>query len=131
MEVTFQKIVLTIAIVLLIGMLIVINISLTSATASMMWPPIKTDCPDYWEDLSGNGSQCFNIKDIGTCPSYEPKFDANRKPLVSSTMNFSGALYTGPNGLCEKKKWAKRCNVEWDGITYGYGINNPCSKIPV
>jgi hypothetical protein len=128
MEPTFQKIILTIAIVLLIGMLIMINMSLTNATASIMWPPIKTNCPDYWEDLSGNGSQCFNVKDIGTCSIYNPTFDANGKPDPTSSKNFSGATYTGANGLCEKKKWAKSCNVEWDGITYGYGTNNPCSK---
>jgi hypothetical protein len=128
MEVTFQKIVLTIAIVLLIGVLIIINISLTNASASRLWPPIKTDCPDYWEDLSGNGSQCFNVKDIGTCnpPSY-----IGDNPNSASTKNFNRPLYTGANGLCEKRKWARRCNVEWDGITYGHGINNPCSKIPV
>jgi hypothetical protein len=126
MEVTFQKIVLTIAIVLLIGFLIVINMSLTNESASKLWPPVKTDCPDYWEDLSGNGSQCFNFQDIGKCTDYEPKFGADEKPLVTSTMNFSGATYTGPNGLCEKQKWAKACEVQWDGITYGYGSNNPC-----
>ena len=128
MEATFQKIILTIAIVLLIGMLIMINMSLSNATASIMWPPIQTDCPDYWEDLSGNGSQCFNVKDIGTCSIYDPKYDATTgKPDSSSTMNFSGATYTGPNGLCEKQKWAKTCGVAWDGITYGYGTNNPCT----
>lgn len=130
MEATFQKIVLTIAIVLLIGMLIVINMSLTSASASLTWPPIKTNCPDYWEDLSGNGSQCFNVNDIGiggaSCNARKYIGVNGDIPDPSSTKNFNTAVYTGLNGLCEKQKWAKSCNVDWDGITYGYGSNNPC-----
>jgi hypothetical protein len=128
MEATFQKIILTIAIVLLIVMLIIINLSLTNASASLTWPPIKTDCPDYWEDLLGNGSQCVNIKNIGTCFNTNPKFDANGNILPNTSMNFSTPIYTGPNGLCEKKKWARNCGVAWDGITYGYGSNDPCTR---
>jgi hypothetical protein len=132
MEATFQKIVLTIAIVLLIGLLIIINISLTNARASMIWPPIITDCPDYWEDYSGNGSQCVNIKNIGKCSIKEPKFYANGVLMPRRSIDFSEVKYTGLTGLCEKQKWAKACGVAWDGITYGYGSNNPCdTKLPV
>jgi hypothetical protein len=127
MEATFQKIILTIAIVLLIGLLIMINMSLSNATASITWPPIITDCPDYWEDLSGNGAQCFNVKGIGSCnrPTYSDSLNSIPDPL--STINFSEAKYNGLNGLCEKQKWAKTCGVAWDGITYSYGSNNPCA----
>jgi len=129
MEATFQKIILTIAIVLLIGLLIMINMSLNNASESMIWPPVTTDCPDYWEDLSGNGSQCFNVKDIGTC--NHPSLDGNNNPVVSSTKNFTTTAYSGLNGLCEKQKWANNCGVAWDGITYGYGTNNPCTNLIV
>ncbi len=130
MEATFQKIVLTIAIVLLIVLLIIINMSLSNASASMIWPPITTDCPDYWEDLSGNGSQCFNAKNIGTCNPRLTDSDGNPDP--KSTKNFTTPLFTGLTGTCEKQRWAETCGVAWDGITYGYGSNNPCdTTIPV
>jgi hypothetical protein len=125
MEATFQKIILTIAIVLLIGLLIMINISLSNASASIIWPPITTECPDYWEDLSGNGSQCFNTKNIGTCNG--PEYNADDTPDTTTTKDFTGSTYNGLNGLCEKQTWAKACGVAWDGITYGYGTNNPCT----
>lgn len=130
MEATFQKIVLTIAIVLLIILLIVINMSLSSATESMIWPPITTDCPDYWEDLLGNGSRCFNSKNIGKC---NPRVvDSAGKPVLSSTKNFNRPQFTGETGVCAKQRWAKTCGVAWDGITYGYGSTNPCDiKVPV
>ena len=132
MEATFQKIVLTIAIVLLIILLIVINLSLTNASSAKIWPPITTNCPDYWEDNSGNGAQCVNVKNIGTCFNKDPKFGANGKLLRGKSMDFSGAPYTGINGLCDKQKWANTCGVAWDGITYGYGSKNPCDiKVPV
>jgi hypothetical protein len=132
MEATFQKIVLTIAIVLLIGLLIIINLSLTNASSSKIWPPIITNCPDYWEDNSGNGAQCVNIKNIGKCFNKEPKFYANGVLMPRKSMDFSTATYTGPEGLCAKQNWANTCGVAWDGITYGYGSQNPCDiKNPV
>ena len=128
MEATFQKIVLTIAIVLLIILLIVINMSLSTASSSKLWPPITTMCPDYWEDISGNGAQCVNVKNIGTCFNIDPKFDANGSILPNKSMNFNIQQFTGSGGICSKQKWANTCGVAWDGITYGYGAKNPCDK---
>ena len=35
--------------------------------------------------------------------------------------------YTGANGSCEKQNWAQNHgNISWDGITYGFGEQNPC-----
>ncbi len=132
MEATFQKIVLTIAIVLLIFLLITINLSLTAAASSRPWPPITTNCPDYWEDYSGNGSQCVNVKNIGTCSNEESKFYANGNLRAGKSVDFTVPKYIGQKGPCERKKWANTCGVAWDGITYGYGTDDPCAiKIPV
>ena len=128
MEATFQKIVLTIAIILLIVLLIIINMTLTASKSSANWPPIVTECPDYWIDLSGNGSLCFNSKDLGTCK--HPSFDSNNNPNPASAIDFSKPAFSGPDALCAKQRWAKSCNVAWDGITYGYGSKNPCEPKP-
>ena len=37
---------------------------------------------------------------------------------------FNTSEYTGTNGKCNKYKWADKCGVSWDGITYG--AKNPC-----
>ena len=113
----FQKIVLFIAIIILIIALIFIGIALYYSTNNKAWPPMVPDCPDYWNvDGSGNNTTCTNIKDLGTCPPL-----SGQKHLV---MNFNIPAFSGDNSSCAKYTWAQKCNVSWDGITYG--VNNPC-----
>lgn len=117
----FQKIVLTIAIVFLIICLIVIGFILARSKNDEVWPPVNSACPDYWLDTStsGDGSQCINSKDLGTCPPINPG------PLGHSNMNFTAAPFVGSNGTCAKYKWANQCGLTWDGITYG-NSGDPC-----
>lgn len=112
----FQKIVLTIATILLIVILVVIGVSLSKASVEDTWPPIVGECPDYWVDMSGNGEACFNSHSLGRCniPSEGEK----------GTMNFNQSPFTGDNGLCSKYNWATSCQITWDGITSG--VKNPC-----
>jgi hypothetical protein len=112
---TFQKIILYSAIIILIIVLIIIGIAFSYAR-NEQWPPLVPECPDYWiADGSGNNTKCINIKDLGTCPPNGTKH---------LTMNFNTSPFVGENGDCAKYTWANRCNVTWDGITYG--VNNPC-----
>ena len=113
MEMTFQKRILTIAVIGLIVLLVVIGISMSKSSSSIVWPPIIGSCPDYWLDLKGDGAECQNVKDLGsnTC---------------SKTMDFTQPMYSGEDGLCNKYKWANTCGVTWDGITYG--VKNPCDN---
>lgn len=115
---TFQKIVLVIAIILLIISLIFIAIAMNNAKSDETWPPVIGDCPDYWVDLSGNGGACVNKMSLGTCniPS-----EGNMNP-----MDFSQPPFTGDNSSCAKYTWARGCNVTWDGINSG--VQNPCSQ---
>jgi hypothetical protein len=118
MELTFQKIVLTIAIILLILTLVVIGYTLSKAKTEARWPPMIADCPDYWIDLSGNGSKCVNKNSLGTCNIPTSGQD--------NAMDFSKGVYLGSKSSCTKYTWAKNCGVTWDGITSG--VPNPCSK---
>ena len=112
---TFQKKVLTVAIILLIIILVIIGISL-SQSSSDDWPPVVGECPDYWIDLSGNGERCLNSRSLGRC-----NIPSQGNP---NTMNFNQSPFTGDNEECSKYNWAKKCNVVWDGITSG--VKNPC-----
>lgn len=114
----FQKIVLIIATVLLIFILVIIGSSLSKATTEENWPPIVGKCPDYWIDMSGNGEKCLNSHSLGRC-----NIPSEGNP---NTMNFNKSPFTGDNGDCSKYKWARNCNVIWDGITSG--VNNPCDE---
>lgn len=112
----FQKIVLTMATVLLIVILVIIGVSLSKANTDENWPPIVGECPDYWVDMSGNGEACFNSHSLGRC-----NIPSEGNPNV---MNFNQSPFTGDNGDCSKYQWAKNCQITWDGITSG--VANPC-----
>ncbi len=104
----FQQIVLYIAIILLIVALIVFGSMLY--TDAKVYPPTQGQCPDYWIDMSGGigtGGYCINTKNLG-------------KGECSNRMNFNTGVWTGDDGLCNKQKWAKSCDLTWDGVT-----NNP------
>lgn len=113
---SFQSIVLTLAVVLLLIILIVIGVNINMAQNKQPWPPSVGVCPDYWMDLGTGGSQCtVNIKN-------------DNLGISTSPMDFSGAAYQGSGGACAKYNWAISKKVSWDGITYG--VPNPCINIP-
>ena len=107
---SFNKTLLFSAIVVLIIVLIIVGVMLQYALFNANYPPVISDCPDYW-DVSLNDENevfCKNVirKNSGIC--------ANNEYPVSQFYN------TGSNDnevICEKYKWAKRCNIHWDGIT--------------
>ena len=108
----FQTTTIIVAFVLFIICLLFVWFMISKKSNEMTWPPLVGDCPDYWVDTSGNGGNCVNTKGLGTCTAS------------GSSMNFSIAPYTGSNGICNKYKWASKCDITWDGITSG--VPNPC-----
>ena len=102
---TFQNTVMAIAVVLLIITLIIVGIGLYKATHGADFPPVIAKCPDYWMDFSrGDGSICTNVKGLGS-------------ESCDIVMDFSSPAYEGDGGLCAKVKWARDCDLTWDGVT--------------
>jgi hypothetical protein len=102
---SFQNIVLITATIILIITLCFIGLALYRQKYKSDYPPIIANCPDYWIDSSGNGAACMpdskNL--IGTC---------------TGTMDFTKPQWSAQGtGQCSKYKWAKSCNLSWDGIT--------------
>lgn len=94
--------------VILVIILIVFGVMIYNTKYSVKFPPVTAECPDYWEtipnpDKSGS-SLCFNDKNIGN-------------NSCGNKINFSGPMWTGVNGLCQKQKWANKCEQVWDGVT--------------
>jgi hypothetical protein len=114
MEFNFQKIVITIAIIIFIVLMIFIAIILYNNKYGVKFPPTTSACPDYWIDqvtnddnIHGNGKmtqKCVNVKNLGN-------------DSCSKEMNFTTEDWQGSTGLCNKYKWAKSCDLTWDGIT--------------
>lgn len=105
----FQRIVLTIAGILLLGFLAVVVYSMIKANAIGDWPPVISNCPDGWV-MSSDGKTCKNTNGLKTATS------------CLGSVNFAEPRYLGQAGLCEKYKWSVACKANWDGIS-----NNPGS----
>jgi hypothetical protein len=97
----FQKTVATVAIVILIIALTFIGITLYRQSFNSIYPPVIANCPDYW-DVSGNF--CVNSMGLGNARCIAP-------------MDFSTPQWNNNNSMCNKYKWAKSCNLTWDGIS--------------
>jgi len=103
---TFQKIVITIAIVILILSLIVLGVIIYNSRNNEQYPPEIGNCPDYFTieskdgDMGGTPTEmCHNEHNLGNhsndCEWFDPK-DVTKK---------------------ERLAFAKRCGVTWDGVT--------------
>jgi hypothetical protein len=99
----FQKVVLTIAVVILILTLVIIGVLLYNKSASSQWPPEVSSCPDYYTATSEN--VCQNTGAIKVS-------NAN-----CNTGDFSGSVWKGKPGEKRKCQWARDCGVAWDGIS--------------
>ena len=89
----FYKYALLIAVVFLIVCLIGIGILMQFQNAGTKFPLHPNVCPDKWT-ISADGSSC-------TSPE-----------INSSTIELSKY----PN-ICDKYKWAKDNNINWDGVS--------------
>lgn len=103
--------VLMVAGLILLVALSFIAYSLYKLRTNRKYPPVVGDCPDYWDSAEEGGKQiCKNTKNIGTC---------------GKTMNFLSPQFVGMDGICNKAKWAKSCELSWDGIT---NVSDVCKK---
>jgi hypothetical protein len=107
---TFQKITLMIAGILLLICIIIIILIFLFPNTKQVWPPLLANCPDYFVDLKGDGSNCVNKLSLGNC---------------SNIPDFTQPPYIGSGGNCVKYTWANKCKLTWDGLTYG--VQNPCT----
>lgn len=97
---TFQKTTIVIATIILVLLLLMVAFMVNRANETAEWPPMISECPDYFEVTKPN--VCNNVKGLGSC---------------TGSIDFTDPKYQGQAGLGEKKKWAKNCGVTWDGIT--------------
>jgi hypothetical protein len=99
---TFQKTVMGIALVLLLITLGIVWISISNSKYSKKFPPVVAECPDYW---LREKKLCVNKKQLGNGNCH-------------GSMDFTNsAQWDGNEGICNKQKWAKGCNLTWDGVT--------------
>ncbi len=70
-----------------------------SDTSTVPWPPVAGRCPDGWTEDEKVLNECT--------PS-----NSNKGLLTNlKSINFNNMT------VCDKKKWAKKWNVNWDGVS--------------
>tara|TARA_B110000503_G_scaffold143145_1_gene242827 strand:- start:3641 stop:4009 length:369 start_codon:yes stop_codon:yes gene_type:complete len=114
----FYTITIIVAFVILVIALIGLGILLQNSEASTEFPPKQNTCPDNW---TVSGGECiFDISHvfIGDLSSTDTS-----SGLINSISNdyvrpSSGGIIFKDNVLrCDKKKWANKNRIIWDGVT--------------
>jgi len=108
---SFNITVLIVATVLLILGLIIIGFFIVKSIEDADYPPVISDCPDYWKvGYDGTNKICTKnsinsgITTISGCLQY---------PVA----RFNEIGTSVDDMICNKYKWSKDCNIHWDGIT--------------
>ena len=135
---SFKETVLITALLIVLSLMILISTVLTKGGST-----IRADsCPDYWTTMNKKpaSADCMNTK-FGCCNDYAtPKSDVDGSNCPIKCYNahqlgkVSAACTSVPTeidfgnvqgnaGICKKQKWAKQCDITWDGIT---NIPNAC-----
>jgi hypothetical protein len=94
-------------VICVIILLVIVGYCMYLSKGNETYPPSIANCPDYYtvDDVSG----CIASSGINVTPDCSFNNFLDPKFLPSGT-NFD-------SGNCQKKLWAEKCNVTWDGIT--------------
>ena len=105
----YYVVVTIISILICCGVLFWIRYSFKKHSSSSRENVIIANCPDYWIDTKGDGTECVST-------------GANITQTCTGTMNFSG-------NSCDKLNKVLPCTgMVWDGITYGTGSISASKK---
>tara|TARA_B100000424_G_scaffold123286_1_gene93463 strand:+ start:5131 stop:5565 length:435 start_codon:yes stop_codon:yes gene_type:complete len=138
----FYKNALIVATIALMVILAIIATVLIVNKDKVFYPPVVSECPDYWVDAgflkspggekylvdpdvksaaesASNNTDCINFKKLGSCMNEGLIIDPN-----SSDMFPGGQGIHQGSKMCSQFEWANRCGITWDGIT---NRENVCS----
>ena len=107
----FYKTVCMVALAILTVSLAFIGSALANSSKDVQFPPNIAKCPDNYVivyDEYGKFKSCINSSVSSGTGCRERSFKKKKFSIPG----------IGPtSGACEKKKWARDCNVDWDGLT--------------
>ena len=118
----FYNIVIIIALFILILLLILFGVFFNKFS-SRPFPDSQDNCPKLWND--DTSSNCMNPVDSSSnrlpqfgawnsdTPGYVPFINGGFNTNDEGWNSYDGAK----NEICGKQKWAKKYNVEWNGVT--------------
>lgn len=110
---SFYKTSLMIMILILILCLTVLGVVISNSETSILYPPTVADCPDYY--VKNGTGECVDeaqqLSENTECQSINPETLFSKNEGIGEE-----------SSLCQKKRWAEGCNVNWDGITNNENI---------
>ena len=126
---TFQSIVLTVALVTLILVLALVAYLIHTSKSDMKFPPETPSCPDYFEAVSdekGNPTEkCNNVQGLGNGVPGVTDFAL----INSGELSCPGNNPCADSALKARCSWAKQHNITWDGVTNKtVSIKNPAGE---
>jgi hypothetical protein len=133
----FYIIVLTVAVILLIGVLAFIGVRMTKGLSNVtIYPPTSLPCPDYWaQNTDSNGNTVCVIPPY-IAPGSSSPIPSNTGKIYNSNgvntltltstpgntgnaINFTDSMWStsGKSDVCAKKQWANKYLIQWDGVS--------------
>lgn len=120
---TFYLIVLSVAIILLIIILAYIGIYGMNEKTKSAFPPVKYDCPDYWQ--KNEDGECVIPKSGPNMGAFDggDTTPGSRSDMTginndNDAINFEDAGWSAMgSSRCSQKKWANDNNIVWDTVS--------------
>ena len=123
----FNKIVLTIATIILIIALILDSTFILKSISKSKFPPFVNDCPDYWDITTDkDGKQiCVNNSTINIAKN-NMRDDIFKEWCETAKVSWwaTDGILTKVFGSknCAKNNWSRYCGLTWDGISNNKNI---------
>ena len=130
---SFYLIVISIALLALIGILTYVGILMTYyRDKDTTYPPVAATCPDFWMVSDENPTNCkiptvptdntTGIKNVGSIYSGNAlELNTSNTPGLNNQtkiIDFADANWgMGGASVCKKQAWANQYGLVWDGVT--------------
>lgn len=120
----FYLTVLSIAIILLIIMLTFIGSRIVNndkSSTTDIYPPVQNTCPDLWQaEQVADIIQCTiptNGTNIGNLKGSKRITDLAAGEIIGLNTNKDAINFASYETECDKKRWADKYNIKWDGVS--------------
>jgi len=124
-----QTVIVIITIILMIACFSMLIWSFIQVKKAKPWPPVYQTCPDYWTE-NANGTCNGATANMGNCSSTFSTYKAVDFGELDDSSNLCN-IYKWTQGLTSIGNKPGCTGVRWDGISYGYGVHDPCWVEPV
>ena len=116
----FQKTTLFVASVILIISLIILGFIIRNTLANQEFPPIKNECPDYWDvshNITTGKLNCVNRLKNNNVNNCTNNNDTECNNFYTINWETRAGSQIEEDIVCAKYQWAKQKGLSWDGIT--------------